>query len=199
MNKKSGTILLLCVGGLLLAYTAFRSFDILRQTLPPDAQIMAYIGLAGLDGGLIAWTVFKMKSARGDTQQAIATFMVVIQLAGVALTSIGDSLMYSAGERMPDYILTAVVWGVPAIIALNIAAVTVVHLSDPTRELEQARRQVRDEIEKQVAAHLRENAGQIASKVVPEAARHNADEVLATFNTISRDNFFPEETSRPSS
>jgi membrane-associated HD superfamily phosphohydrolase len=182
MNKKSGEILLLIVGGMLLLYTAFRSYDILSTTLPADAQLLAYIGLAGLDGGLIAWALYYSKSARGDVQRAVAMFMVVLQLAGVALTSIGDSLLYSLGEAMPEYITIAVVWGVPAIIAVNIAAVTVVHLADPQRALDSASREVEDEIQRQVAEHLRQNVGQIAGRIAPQAAEQRARELTMRFS-----------------
>src|SRR5690606_34481279 len=181
MNRKSGDILLLVIGGLLLAYTAFRSVSILRGTLPADAQILAYIGLAGLDGGLLAWTLYLRHSARGDVQRAVAMFMVVVELAGVALTSIGDSLMHTAGAQMPEYILTAVTWGVPAIIALNIVSITVVHLSDPGAQIENAKRQLADEVQRQVAEQLRENVAHLAGAVAPQAAAHQANELLQAF------------------
>jgi hypothetical protein len=172
---------LLVIGGLLLGYTAFRSMDILRNTLPPDAQVLAYIGLAGLDGGLLAWVLYLRHSARGDAQRAVAMFMVVLELAGVALTSIGDSLLHTTGAQMPEYVLTAVTWGVPAIIALNIVAITVVHLSDPGAQIENAKRQLEDEVQRQVAEQLRQNLAQIAGQVTPSAAAHQAHELLASF------------------
>ena len=167
---------------MLLISTAFRSSDILSTTLPADAQLWAYIGLAGLDGGLIAWALYYSKSARGEVQRAVALFMVVLQLAGVALTSIGDSLLYSLGAAMPEYITIAVVWGVPAIIAVNITAVTAVHLADPQRALDSASREVEDEIQRQVAEHLRQNVGQIAGRIAPEAAEQRARELVTRFS-----------------
>lgn len=181
MNRKSGDILLLVIGGALLGYTAFRSASILRSTLPSDAQVLAYVGLAGLDGGLLAWTLYLRHSARGDVQRAVATFMVAVELFGVALTSIGDSLMHTAGAQMPEYVLVAVVWGVPGIIAINIVAITVVHLSDPGAQIEQAKRQLSDEVQRQVSEQLRQNVAQLASQVAPSAAAHQANELLRSF------------------
>jgi len=181
MNRKSGDILLLVIGALLLGYTAFRSMDILRSTLPADAQILAYIGLAGLDGGLLAWTLYYRHSARGDVQRAVSAFMVVVELVGVGITSIGDSLLHTAGAQMPEYVLTAVTWGVPAIIAINIVAITVVHLNDPGAQIEHAKRQLEDEVQRQVAEQLRQNMAQIAGQVTPSAAAHQAQELLSSF------------------
>jgi hypothetical protein len=179
MNKSLGSILLLIVAGLLLGYTAFRSVDILRQTLPEDAQVLAYIGLAGLDGGLVAWTIFRLKSARGEAQNAISLLMVIVQLAGVAITSIGDSLMRTAGAVMPDYVLLAVTWGVPAIIAINIVAYTAIHLTDPGAAIERARREMEDEIKRQTAEQIRASASTLAGTIAPEAAAHHARQLRA--------------------
>jgi hypothetical protein len=108
-------------------------------------------------------------------------FMVVVELAGISLTSIGDSLMHTAGAQMPEYILTAVVWGVPAIIAMNIVSITVVHLSDPGAQIENAKHQLADEVQRQVAEQLKENVAQLAGAVAPQAAAHQAHELLQAF------------------
>jgi len=147
--------------------------------LPADAQVLAYIGLAGLDGGLIAWTIFRLKSARGEAQNAISLLMVIIQLAGVAITSIGDSLMRTAGAVMPEYVLLAVTWGVPAIIAVNIVAYTAVHLTDPGAAIERARREMEDEIKRQTADQIRSNASTLAGTIAPGAAAHHAAQIRA--------------------
>jgi hypothetical protein len=181
MNKKSGDILLLVIGALLLGYTAFRSVDILRGTLPADAQVLAYIGLAGLDGGLLGWTLYYKHSARGEVQQAVSLFMIAVELFGVSLTSIGDSLLHTAGASMPEYVLVAVTWGVPGIIALNIIALTVVHVADPSAQIEQAKVQLEDEVQRQVAQQLRDNVAQLAGAVAPQAALHQAQELLQAF------------------
>jgi hypothetical protein len=66
MNKSSGSILILLTGAVLMAYTMFRSVHLVQSTLPVDSQVMGYAALFGLDAALIAWTVFKARSARGD-------------------------------------------------------------------------------------------------------------------------------------
>lgn len=182
-NRSMGSIMLLLVGGLLLAYSAFRSIHILGQTLPADAQMMAYIGLAGLDGGLIAWVLYIITGgARGDTQRAISTLMVVVQLVGVAITSIGDAVLTTDPAGAPGYIRIIVMWGVPAIIAANIVAITAVHLADPRQAIDRAERALRDEIDKQVAERLQAQAQQTAAKVAPQAAEARERELLARYD-----------------
>ena len=182
MNRASGNILILMIGGVLMVYTAYRSLHVVQSTLPPEAQIVGYAALAGLDGALIAWTLYKARSARGEKQNAIATFMICLQLCGITATLIGDTVLTSDPSNVTrDYLRMITLWAVPLIIATNVAATVIVHLVDPAQEIFNARREVRDEIERQVAEHLRQNASQIAAQVTPVAAQHRANELLAEF------------------
>jgi hypothetical protein len=181
MNKKAGDILILMVGAVLLVYTAYRSLHVVQSTLPPDAQVIGFAALFGLDFALLAWTVFKAKSARGDVQNAIAMFMIILQWVGVTALTLGDTLLTADPGNAPGYIRAVALWAAPIVISINVGAAIAVHLADPTREIEAARRSVQDEIQKQVAEQLRQNAAQIASMVTPVAADHNAKELLAEF------------------
>jgi hypothetical protein len=55
MFKKIGALLVTVLGGALLVYSATRSLDFIELTLPEDRKILAYFGLAALDGGIVAW------------------------------------------------------------------------------------------------------------------------------------------------
>ena len=161
----------------LFVYTGFRTYDVLRMTLPADAQEMAILGIVGIDGAVVAWTLFKMYGARGDWQHAIANVMIVVSLAGVLVTVLGDTLMRSPGATVPPYLQTAVWWGIPFLIWLNVAAGIFAHLQDPRQQIKRAQSDVEDAIEAAVAEKLRENAANIASAVAPDVAAHRADEV----------------------
>lgn len=186
MNKSSGNIMLLVTAGILMAYTAFRSVHLVQGTLPPGSEIMGYAALFGLDFSLIAWTVFKMFGARGEKQHAIATYMVCIQIAGVGATLLADTWFVADAQNAPAVIGMIALWIVPIIITINIAAVTATHLSDPSAEIRNAKNQLEDEINKQIAEQLRNNRGQIAGSITPEAARLYADEMLTQFMMTSR-------------
>ncbi len=176
-NKALGNFLLLALGVVLFIYTGFRTYDVLRMTLPPDAQEMAILGIVGIDGAVVAWTLFKMFGARGDWQHAIANVMIVVSLAGVLVTVIGDTLLRSPGATIPPYLETAVWWGIPFLIWLNVAASILAHLQDPRHQIKRAQSEVEDAIEAAVAEKLRENAANIASAVAPDVAAHRATEV----------------------
>ena len=49
-SKSSALFVLWCIALLLLIFTAFRSVRLIQSTLPEDAHIIAFAGLAGLDG-----------------------------------------------------------------------------------------------------------------------------------------------------
>ena len=73
MLKKIGALIVTLLGIVLLVYSATRSLDFIMLTLPPERQIMAYFGLAALDGGLIAWLLSYLYGSRGGWQRAIWT------------------------------------------------------------------------------------------------------------------------------
>lgn len=181
MNKKAGDILILLVGAVLMVYTAYRSLHVVQSTLPPDAQPLGYAALFGLDFALVAWTIFKAKSARGDVQQTVAIFMILLQWIGVTALTLGDTLLTADPENAPEYIQMVALWAAPIVISINVGAAIVVHLTDPEREIESARNAVQDEIQRQVAEQLKSNAAQIAGRVAPTAANHRAEELLAEF------------------
>lgn len=164
-----------------MVYTAARSVHLVQTTLPPGSEIMGYAALFGLDFALIAWVVFKMFGARGDKQHAISTFMIVLQVVGVGACLLADTWTVADPGHSPEVIGLIALWVVPGVITINVGAVTAVHLSDPTHEIRNAQNTLEDELNKQVAEYLRQNRGQIAGSVTPQAAQHRASELLAQF------------------
>ena len=183
MNKSSGRIFILVTGAVLMAYTMFRSVHLVQSTLPPGSQVMGYAALFGLDAALLAWTLFKTQTARGNTQHAVATFMIILQLLRIGATLVADTWLVADPETAPSTIRIVALWLVPIIITVNVAAITAVHLTDPTAEIRNAQRDLQDEIERQVAEQIRQQRGQIASSVSPTAARKYADDLLAQFTS----------------
>jgi len=176
------------IGAVLMAFTMYRSLHVVQSTLDADGQILGYAALAGLDGGLLGWTLYKMNSARGDTQNAIAMFMIVLEWVGVAGLVVADTLLTADAANAPSYIRVIALWCVPVVISINVGAIIATKLADPGRQIETARRAVQDEIQRQVADQLREASAQIAGRVSPTAAAHHTDAMLAEYlRTFSGD------------
>jgi hypothetical protein len=173
MFKKLGQISATLLAGLLLVYSATRSLDFISLTLPADKQILAWFGLAALDGGLIAWTLTYLYGAKG-WQRPIAFGMVVIDLFGVVAMFTLDTL-YNAGANGMTGGLTEnqIFWsvvGLSGVIGLNIAASVASHLMSPEALRAQAEEEADDKIETATLKQITSNADTLAAEVAPIVA-----------------------------
>ena len=174
MFKKLGSMLVLVLGGALLAYSASRSLDFIALTLPADKAILAWFGLAALDGGLIAWALSYLYGSRGGWQRAISLLMVLVDLVGAVAMFTADTLYQTGQSGMTtamtaDQIQTAVL-ALSGIIALNIAATVAHHLTDPDKLREQAEEEAFAKVEDATLRQISQNADQLASQVAPMLA-----------------------------
>jgi hypothetical protein len=174
MYKKIGLIVTTVLGGALLVYSAARSLDFIGLTLPPDRQILAWFGLAALDGGLIAWLLSYLYGSRGGWQRAISLIMVLVDLAGAVVMFTADTL-YQVGragitEAMNASTIQAIVLALSGIIALNIAATVAHHMTDPETLKSQAEEEAFGKVEDATLKRIAENADQLAAQVAPMLA-----------------------------
>jgi hypothetical protein len=174
MFKRIGSLLVTLLGVALLVYSATRSLDFIALTLPADKQLLAYFGLAALDGGVIAWLLAYLHGSRGGWQRAISILMVLVDLLGAVAMFTLDTL-YRAGERgmiagmTPEEIQTAVL-ALSGVIALNIAATVAHHLTDPESLKAQAEEEAFARIEEATLKQIAHNAEQLAAQVAPVLA-----------------------------
>ena len=126
----------------LLVYTAWRSYDFLSTTVPDGWQMLAMIGLWGLDIGAIAWSLVWIFGSTGKFQNWTAMAFFVIDMAGVALTGLTDSLMYgSEGGAMTDTLTSVTTIAIPLVVFGNVVAGFIYHMTSPQTK---ARRQARE-------------------------------------------------------
>jgi hypothetical protein len=171
MKKAIGSLLVTVLGLALLVYSAMRSLDFISLTLPPDRVILAYFGLAALDGGLVFWLLNFLYGARGGWQRAIAILMVIIDFVG-AVTMFTLDTLYNTGKTGmtaamgPDEIQTALL-ALSAIIAINIGATVAHHIVDPDNRQRMAREEAEGEIEDQAIRLLNESVPALAADLSP--------------------------------
>lgn len=174
MFKKIGSIIVLALAVVLLGYSATRSLDFITLTLPPDRAILAYFGLAALDGGLVAWLLSYLYGSKG-WQRAISFLMVLVDLFGAVAMFTLDTL-YNTGKAgmtkalTPDELETAVL-ALSGIIALNIAAAVAHHMTDPDQLREQAEEEAFDKVETATLKQISKNADQLAAQLAPTLAQ----------------------------
>lgn len=173
MNKKLGMASVIILAVILLGYSASRSLDFIQLTLPAERAILAYFGLAALDGGLIAWTMSYLYGSRG-WQRPISLTMVVIDMLGAIGMFTLDTLYNTGMTGMTVQISPAelqnAVLVLSAIIGTNIAAAVAHHLTDPERLLEQAEEEAFSKVEDATLKQIAKNADQLAAQLAPALA-----------------------------
>lgn len=198
MFKKFGSIAGTILGFVLLGYTASRSYDFIAMTLPADKQILAWFGLAALDGGLLAWLAVYLWGAKG-WQRPVALVMVVVDLVGVVVMFTMDT-QFQAGQNglvnklTTDQTQTAI-WALSGIIALNIGATIASHLLSPEALREQAEEEARDKIETATLKKISENADLLAAELSPILGGNWANQTRVKF--MSEAGSVPVEVERP--
>ena len=174
MIKKIGTLLITILGAALLVYSATRSLDFIGRTLPPDRQILAWFGLAALDGGVLIWLICYLYGARG-WQRAIAILMLIVDTVGCVAMFTLDTLLNTGTSGMtaqltPEEVQMAVL-ALSGIIALNICATLAFHVADPDMLKAAAEEEARDQIDDEELKQIKANAQTLAAEVAPIRAK----------------------------
>lgn len=201
MLKNAAVLLLSLLGGSLLIYTAQRTYDLIALTLPPDKSIMAVFALAAFDGGLLLWSAYLIKGARGMWQRAISALMVAVSFIGVVVAFGADTMISSAergviAEQSPEFV-TGVIWALVGIIALNIGAVVLIHITEPDvlrkiGEDERADRRAAAEVKAQskielaAISQLEADADTLAAQLAPELAGVWIDEMRTQYQARAK-------------
>ncbi|WKZ50259.1 MAG: cell envelope integrity protein TolA [Anaerolineales bacterium] len=136
-----GDLIVILLDLALLIYTGFRSYDFLTNTVPDGWQMLALVGLWGLDIGAIAWSLVWIFGSTEKYQDWVSMTFFVVDLVGVVLTSLTDSLMYGAKGGVTTQTLTGVsVVVVPLVVVLNVVAGFIYHMTSPATKAQRAKR-----------------------------------------------------------
>lgn len=178
-------VLFYVISGALLIYAASRSLDFIGATLPPDQQIIGYLGLAATSGGMIAWLLLFLYSAEGTGQRVTAGIMVVLDMLGEFGLFTMDTL-YQAGESGMTKQLTGdeirlVVLALSALIAVNILATILYHLLEPENMKRMRESSVRDQLEAKTLKEIENRGDELAHRLAPQIAKQWADQFETRF------------------
>ena len=135
-----GDLIVLLFDAVLLIYTAWRSYDFLTTTVPDGFQFLALVGLWGLDIGAIGWSVVWIFGSTTKYQDWTAITFFVVDLSGVVLTSLTDSLMYSKEGAMSDALSGIAMVIIPLVIVANVIAGFIYHMASPATKVRRANR-----------------------------------------------------------
>ena len=127
-----GDLIVLLLDAVLLVYTAWRSYDFLTTTVPTGFEILALVGLWGLDIGAIAWSLVWIFGSSSKYQDWTSMTFFIIDLVGVILTSMTDSMMYGAKDGAMTGVLSGVATvAIPLVVVSNVVAGFIYHMTSP--------------------------------------------------------------------
>ncbi len=178
-----GDLIVLLLDLVLLIYTGWRSYDFLSTTVPNGYQMLALVGLWGLDIGAVAWSLVWVFGSTEKYQDWTSLGFFVIDLVGVVMTSLTDSLMYGAkGGTMTNSLTGIAVVVIPLVVVGNVIAGFIYHMTSPATR---ARREARKE-----AAQHKRNMDQV-SKMERELL-HAESYLLAKQDTLEKASILAE-------
>lgn len=143
-----GDIIVIVLNLALLIYTGYRSWHFLDGSLPEAYKVLALAGLWGLDVGALAWSLVWIFGSTTRYQDWASITMFVVDLIGMFLTSMVDSLMFTVTGTVviPPILSTAALYGIPAIILLNVVVGFIYHMTSPNTRKARAERRMREEL-----------------------------------------------------
>src|SRR5258706_6648528 len=144
-----GDLVVIILDLVLLIYTGYRSWHFLSGSVSSDFQILAIVGLWGLDIGMVAWSLVWIFGSATRFQNWASMGLFVIDMIGMFLTSIVDTLAYGNGDALPPIMKSVAWYGIPIIIGLNVLAGFVYHMTSPSTRKRRAERTQDEEMSKQ--------------------------------------------------
>jgi hypothetical protein len=138
-----GDLIVLVLDAVLLGFTIYRSWHFLDNSISAEWKIVAILGLWGLDIGATAWSIVWMFAASNRYQDWTSIGMFLVDLVGMILTSLIDSLVYakSGAVAVPDIIQQGAQYAIPIIIIMNVVAGFLYHMiSDRTMLMREERK-----------------------------------------------------------
>lgn len=178
--NRIANVLFYVVSGSLLIYAASRSIDFITATLPPDQQIIGYLGLAATSGGMIAWLLLFLYTAEGIGQRVTAGIMTVLCMVGEFGLFTMDTL-YQTGEsgmieQLTPESIRGVILALSGLIAANILATVVFHLLEPENMKRMRESSVRDQLEAKTLKEIETRGDELAQKLAPQIAKQWVDQ-----------------------
>jgi hypothetical protein len=180
----------------LLIYTGIRTFWFVRDQLPTGdtSTILALVFLGATELGMLLWHEMSLKHTTTEIQQNIAITMTWLDFAGSTLAGIADMILrqhFMTGYTLPGWLGLIVLYGLPVLMGVNVAATLSYTSNDSDAMLERADRRLeheenRLEIEarRQALHDLHANRAAIAERLQPYYYKQIHDRV--TGRTLAR-------------
>jgi len=165
----------------LLGYTGWRTYDFMMLQLPAGdtGNLLALLFLFATEAGLALWHEISLRHTTTREQFGIATGLTWLDLAGSLAAGVADMILrQSIGEyAIPAILGQFLIYGLPLIVALNVAGVLLYLGNDSETQLDRAKAELRYEITKQALKELSDNRGAIAESMKRDISKRLKDDV----------------------
>jgi hypothetical protein len=150
-----GDMIVLVLDAVLLGFTIYRSWHFLDNSISADWKIVAILGLWGLDIGATVWSIVWMFASSNRYQDWTSIGMFLVDLVGMILTSLIDSLVYarSGTVAVPPIMQEGAQYAIPIIIILNVVAGFLYHMISDRTALMREERQARSDLRRAYQRH----------------------------------------------
>lgn len=193
----------------LLAYTGWRTWDFINQQLPDNETgfYLAILFLFATEIGLVIWHEASLGHTTTYTQHGIATALTWVDFAGSLGAGLADMIIRQtiSDYQVPEWLALALIFGLPAIVALNVAGAILYMQNDAESVEDRAERFLAFEATKQAIKDLDRNRSQLANArkaeiyqdITGKAFRRTARRKSAASNVNALDVEMPELPANP--
>lgn len=153
----------------LLAYTGWRTYDFMSSQLP-KSDISFWLSIAFLfatEAGLVLWHEAHLHHTTTDTQDKLTFALTWIDFVGSLAAGIADMILrqtFIVGYQIPPMLAQFLLYGLPAIMAINVAGVILYEQNDAEVQEDAAEKAARFEVHKQAMKQIRGDRQALATE-----------------------------------
>lgn len=163
----------------LLAYTGWRTYDFMMHQLPSgDLSFwLAILFLFATEAGLAIWHEVSISHTSTYSQHYVSVSLTWLDFAGSLGAGVADMILrqtFYDGYQVPALLATGLIYGLPLLVAVNVAGALVYLANDAEQQLDRERRFLDFEASRQA---LRQVGGN--RRVLAQAKRDELMNLLA--------------------
>ncbi len=166
----------------LLAYTGWRTYDFMVAQLPAGdlSTWLAIFFLFSTEAGLALWHEISLHHINTSEQRHISVALTWIDFAGSLCAGIADMILrqsFYQGYVIPPALALFLLYGLPGIVAVNIAGVLYYFTNDADVQLDHKKKELKFAITRQALRELDENKDAIAESMKKDIFEKLRDDV----------------------
>lgn len=153
----------------LLAYTGWRTYDFMSSQLP-KSDISFWLSIAFLfatEAGLVLWHEAHLHHTTTDVQDKLTMGLTWIDFVGSLAAGIADMILrqtFIDGYQIPPMLAQFLMYGLPCIMAINVAGVILFEQNDAEVQEDAAEKAARFEVHKAAMKQIRADKSAMATE-----------------------------------